>query len=133
MYRRGDGSFRSNRRCREFPEPDPKGRAKRSLPHSKHRAFSCMIVELEYNCGPPWARMRFARNATGKRFMSNSIHGSSRVLSLQLFLPAIPLCFIAQASMHVEVFEAKEVRSSSIIRLSDETSEKLVEGLPGRG
>src|SRR5277367_1922345 len=120
MYRRGDGSFRSNRRCREFPEPDPKGRAKRSLPHSKHRAFPCMIAELEYNCRPPWAGMKFAawaRNATGKRFMSNSIHGSSRVLSLQLFLSAIPLCFLAQASMHVEVFKAKEVRSSSIIRL----------------
>jgi hypothetical protein len=75
-----------------------------------------MIAGLEYR--PPWAGMRFAawaRNATGKRFMSNSIHGSSRILSLQLFLPAIPLFFIAQVSMLIEVFEAEEVRSSSII------------------
>lgn len=40
--------------------------------------------------------------------MADSILGSSGVLSVQLFLPEIPFCFITQASMHIEVFEAKE-------------------------
>ena len=132
MYRREDRSFGSGRRCRELSEPDPKGHAKRSLPLSKHRAFSCMIAELEYNCRPPWAEMKsaaWARKVTGKWYTSNSVHSSSRVLSLQLFLPAIPLCFVAQASMHVEVLEAKE--GSAELAYQDEICEKLMEGFAG--
>jgi hypothetical protein len=99
--------------------PDPKGRAKRSLPYSKHRVFSHMLAEVECSSRPPWAGMRFARNVTWKRFMADSILGSSYVLSVQLFPLAIPFCSITQASMHVEV-----------LRLGRKFG---VEGLPGRG
>jgi hypothetical protein len=122
---KGRQVFQVQMTMQQLPEPDPKGRAKRSLPQSKHRIFSCMLAEVEYNGRPPWAGMRFeawARNATWKR-----------VLSLQLYLPAIPFCFTLQASMHVEVFEAEEVLEFNYSHIRARCVRSLWKVLPGRG